>query len=154
MRQQMKGGTMYGLKGNRERMRKKFIGEKMGSDKGTKRKLLNKKKKPVQKKMSGGDLAAALSPVYSIMKGKGPASALAGAGLGGVLTMPFARKQRDKRKRRKMEMAAAQMPQAGQSSMAATGANQMQRMMMGGMMKRSKPIDGLATKGKTKGSMR
>ena len=154
MRQQMKGGTMYGLKGNRERMRKKFIGEKMGSDKGTKRKILNKKKKPVQKKMSGGDLAAALSPAYSIMKGKGPASVLAGAGLGGVLTMPFARKQRDRRKRRQMEMASAQMPQAASSSMSATGANEMQRMMMGGMMKRSKPIDGLATKGKTKGSMR
>jgi len=145
---------MYGLKGNRERMRKKFIGEKMGSDKGTKRKILNKKKKPVQKKMSGGDLAAALSPAYSIMKGKGPASVLAGAGLGGVLTMPFARKQRDRRKRRQMEMASAQMPQAASSSMSATGANEMQRMMMGGMMKRSKPIDGLATKGKTKGSMR
>ena len=111
-------------------------------------------KKPVKKKMSGGDLAAALSPAYSIMKGKGPASALAGAGLGGVLTMPFAQKQRDQRKRRKMEMAAAQMPQAASSSMSATGANQMQRMMVGGMMKRSKPIDGLATKGKTKGSMR
>ena len=51
-------------------------------------------------------------------------------------------------------MASAKMPQAGSSSMAATGANEMQRMMMGGMMKRSKPIDGLATKGKTKGSMR
>ena len=44
------------------------------------------KKKSVKKKMSGGDLAAALSPAYSIMKGKGPASALAGAGLGGILT--------------------------------------------------------------------
>ena len=68
--------------------------------------------------------------------------------------MPFAQKQRDKRKRSKMAMASAQMPQTARSSMAATGANEMQRMMMGGMMKRSKPIDGLATKGKTKGSMR
>ena len=154
MRQQMKGGTMYGLKGNRERMRKKFIGEKMGSDKGTKRKILNKKKKPVQKKMSGGDLAAALSPAYSIMKGKGPVSDIVASGLGGVALMPFAQKQRDKRKRSKMAMASAQMPQTARSSMAATGANEMQRMMMGGMMKRSKPIDGLATKGKTKGSIR
>ena len=112
------------------------------------------KKKPVKKKMSGGDLAAALSPAYSIMKGKGPVSDIVAGGLGGVALMPFAQKQRDKRKRRKMEMASAQMPQAASSSMSATGANQMQRMMMGGMMKRSKPIDGLATKGKTKGSMR
>ena len=44
MKQQMKGGTMYGLKGNRERMRKKFIGEKMGSDKATKRRIVNLKK--------------------------------------------------------------------------------------------------------------
>ena len=45
---------MYGLKGNKERMRKKFIGEKMGSDKGTKRSILNLKKikkKPVQKRV-------------------------------------------------------------------------------------------------------
>ena len=116
--------------------------------------MKNIKKKPVKRRMSGGDLAAALSPAYSIMKGKGPASVLAGAGLGGVLTMPFAQKQRDKRKRSKMAMASAQMPQTASSSMSATGANEMQRMMMGGMMKRSKPIDGLATKGKTKGSMR
>ena len=58
------------------------------------------KKKSEKNKMSGGDLAAALSPAYSIMKGKGPASALAGAGLGGILTMPFAKKQRDRRKKR------------------------------------------------------
>ena len=152
MRQQMKGNKMpdYKTKGGGKITTKKSI-SKMGQ------KLLgmkNIKKKPVKRRMSGGDLAAALSPAYSIMKGKGPASALAGAGLGGVLTMPFARKQRDKRKRRQMEMASAQMPQAASSSMSATGANEMQRMMMGGMMKRSKPIDGLATKGKTKGSMR
>ena len=75
------------------------------------------KKKSVKKKMSGGDLAAALSPAYSIMKGKGPASALAGAGLGGILTMPFAKKQRDRRKKRKMEMASAQIPSGAQSSL-------------------------------------
>ena len=114
----------------------------------------NIKKKPVKKKMSGGDIASALSPAYSIMKGKGPVSDIVASGLGGVALMPFAQKQRDKRKRSKMAMASAQMPQTARSSMAATGANEMQRMMMGGMMKRSKPIDGLATKGKTKGSMR
>ena len=115
---------------------------------------MSEEKKPVKRRMSGGDLAAALSPAYSIMKGKGPISDIVASGLGGVALMPFAQKQRDKRKRSKMAMASAQMPQTARSSMAATGANEMQRMMMGGMMKRSKPIDGLATKGKTKGSMR
>ena len=137
-----KGGGKITTKKSISKMGQKLLGMK------------NIKKKPVKRRMSGGDLAAALSPAYSIMKGKGPASVLAGAGLGGVLTMPFAQKQRDKRKRSKMAMASAQMPQTARSSMAATGANEMQRMMMGGMMKRSKPIDGLATKGKTKGSMR
>ena len=152
MRQQMKGNKMpdYKTKGGGKITTKKSI-SKIGQ------KLLgmkNIKKKPVKKKMSGGDLAAALSPAYSIMKGKGPVSDLVAGGLGGVALMPFAQKQRDKRKRSKMAMASAQMPQTARSSMAATGANEMQRMMMGGMMKRSKPIDGLATKGKTKGSMR
>ena len=152
MRQQMKGNKMpdYKTKGGGKITTKKSI-SKMG------KKLLgmkNIKKKPVKRRMSGGDLAAALSPAYSIMKGKGPVSDLVASGLGGVALMPFAQKQRDKRKRSKMAMASAQMPQTARSSMAATGANEMQRMMMGGMMKRSKPIDGLATKGKTKGSMR
>ena len=152
MRQQMKGNKMpdYKTKGGGKITTKKSI-SKMGQ------KLLgmkNIKKKPVKRRMSGGDLAAALSPAYSIMKGKGPVSDIVASGLGGVALMPFAQKQRDKRKRSKMAMASAQMPQTARSSMAATGANEMQRMMMGGMMKRSKPIDGLATKGKTKGSMR
>ena len=152
MRQQMKGNKMpdYKTKGGGKISPKKSIPKVTQKILGMK----NIKKKPVKKKMSGGDLAAALSPAYSIMKGKGPVSDLVAGGLGGVALMPFAQKQRDKRKRSKMAMASAQMPQTARSSMAATGANEMQRMMMGGMMKRSKPIDGLATKGKTKGSMR
>ena len=51
---------------------------------------------------------------------------------------PFAEKQRAKRKQRDMEM-------KGSNRM-----TQMQRMMAGGMMKRSRPIDGIATKGKTR----
>ena len=152
MRQQMKGNKMpdYKTKGGGKISPKKPLPKVTQKILGMK----NIKKKPVKKKMSGGDLAAALSPAYSIMKGKGPVSDLVAGGLGGVALMPFAQKQRDKRKRSKMAMASAQMPQTARSSMAATGANEMQRMMMGGMMKRSKPIDGLATKGKTKGSMR
>ena len=137
-----KGGGKITTKKSISKMGQKLLGMK------------NIKKKPVKRRMSGGDLAAALSPAYSIMKGKGPVSDIVASGLGGVALMPFAQKQRDKRKRSKMAMASAQMPQTARSSMAATGANEMQRMMMGGMMKRSKPIDGLATKGKTKGSMR
>jgi len=141
MKQQMKGGTMYGLKGNRERMRKKFIGEKMGSDKGTKRSILNlkknKKKKPVQKK-SIGKMLETFSPAYSIMKGKGPASSLVASGLGGLAFKPFAEKQRAKRKKRDMEM-------RGSNRM-----TEMQRMMAGGPLKRKRSIDGCAKKGKTR----
>ena len=52
-----------------------------------------------------------------------------------------------------MAMASAQMPTGGTSPIAATGANQMQRMMAGGVMKRTKPIDGIASKGMTKGKI-
>jgi len=145
MKQQMKGGTMYGLKGNKERMRKKFIGEKMGSDKGTKRNILNlkknKKKKPVQKK-SIGKMLETFSPAYSVMKGKGPISgALSSLGRAAGPLSPlgqFAKQQRDKAKKREMEM-------RGSNRM-----TEMQRMMQGGMIKRKRPIDGIATKGKTK----
>jgi len=145
MKQQMKGGTMYGLKGNKERMRKKFIGEKMGSDKGTKRSILNlkknKKKKPVQKK-NIGKMLETFSPAYSIMKGKGPISgALSSLGRAAGPLSPlgqYAKQQRDKAKKREMEM-------RGSNRM-----TEMQRMMAGGMIKRTRPIDGIARKGKTK----
>ena len=141
----MKGGTMYGLKGNRERMRKKFIGEKMGSDKGTKRSILNlkknKKKKPVQKK-SIGKMLETLSPAYSIMKGKGPISgALSSLGRAAGPLSPlgqFAKQQRDKAKKRNMEM-------QGSNRM-----TEMQRMMAGGPVKRKRSIDGCAMRGKTR----
>ena len=141
----MKGGTMYGLKGNRERMRKKFIGEKMGSDKGTKRSILNlkknKKKKPVQKK-SIGKMLETLSPAYSIMKGKGPISgALSSLGRAAGPLSPlgqFAKQQRDKAKKRNMEM-------RGSNRM-----TEMQRMMAGGPVKRKRSIDGCAMRGKTR----
>ena len=136
---------MYGLKGNKERMRKKFIGEKMGSDKGTKRSILNlkknKKKKPVQKK-NIGKMLETFSPAYSIMKGKGPISgALSSLGRAAGPLSPlgqYAKQQRDKAKKREMEM-------RGSNRM-----TEMQRMMAGGMIKRTRPIDGIARKGKTK----
>ena len=151
MRQQLKGGTMYGLKGNRERMRKKFIGEKLGSDKGTKRSILNlkknKKKKPVQKK-SIGKMLETFSPAYSIMKGKGPISKLVSSGLGGIALKPFAKKQRDKAKKTRMEMAGAnRMPSAAMQTNRMTP---MTGMMAGGPVKRKRSIDGCAKKGKTR----
>ena len=126
---------MYGLKGNKERMRKKFIGEKMGSDKGTKRSILNLKK-------NIGKMLVTFSPAYSIMKGKGPISgALSSLGRAAGPLSPlgqYAKQQRDKAKKREMEM-------RGSNRM-----TEMQRMMAGGMMKRTRPIDGIARKGKTK----
>ena len=95
------------------------------------------KKKPVQKK-SIGKMLETFSPAYSIMKGKGPISNLVASGLGGIAMKPFAEKQRAKRRKRDMEM-------RGSNRM-----TEMQRMMAGGMMKRSRPIDGIATKGKTR----
>jgi hypothetical protein len=99
------------------------------------------KKKPVQKKKIGKMLET-LSPAYSIMKGKGPISgALSSLGRAAGPLSPFgqyAKQQRDKAKKREMEM-------RGSNRM-----TEMQRMMAGGMMKRTRPIDGIARKGKTK----
>ena len=154
----MKGGTMYGLKGNKERMRKKFIGEKMGSDKGTKRNILNlkknKKNKTVQKKKKGGGigkLASILSPAYGIMKGQGPFSSLASgiAKAAGPLAGPVSLLAKDKReeaKKRRMAMAGGKksaIPQTNRMT-------EMQRMMAGGPLKRKRSIDGCAKKGKTR----
>ena len=99
--------------------------------------MKNIKKKPVQKK-SIGKMLETFSPAYSIMKGKGPISNLVASGLGGIAMKPFAEKQRAKRRKRDMEM-------RGSNRM-----TEMQRMMAGGMMKRSRSIDGIAKKGKTR----
>ena len=97
----------------KERMRKKFIGEKMGSDKGTKRNILNlkknKKNKTVQKKKKGGGigkLASILSPAYGIMKGQGPFSSLASgiAKAAGPLAGPLALLAKDKREEAKKRL--------------------------------------------------
>ena len=96
-----------------------------------------KKKKPVMKAKMG-KLLETVSPAYSLMKGKGPISdAFSGAGgmgLGGILGM-LAKGQKGKRK----GMEADQM-------------KQMQRMYGGGAMKKRR--DGIASKGKTKGTIR
>ena len=135
MRQQMKGNRMpdYKTKGGGKISTKKSI-SKIGQ------KLLgmkNIKKKPVVKK-NIGKMLETISPAYSIMKGKGPISNLVASGLGGVALKPFAEKQREKRKKRDMEM-------RGSNRM-----TEMPRMMEGGMIKRTRPIDGIAKKGKTR----
>ena len=135
MRQQMKGNRMpdYKTKGGGKISTKKSISK-------TGQKLLgmkNIKKKPVVKK-NIGKMLETLSPAYSIMKGKGPVSDLVAGGLGGALTIPFAQRQRAKRKKREMEM-------KGSNRM-----TEMPRMMEGGMIKSTRPIDGIARKGKTR----
>ena len=99
------------------------------------------KKKPVQKK-NIGKMLETFSPAYSIMKGKGPISgALSSLGRAAGPLSPlgqYAKQQRDKAKKREMEM-------RGSNRM-----TEMQRMMAGGMMKRTRPIDGIARKGKTR----
>ena len=136
MRQQMKGNRMpdYKTKGGGKISTKKSISKSSQKLLGMK----NIKKKPVVKK-SIGKMLETFSPAYSIMKGKGPVSNLVASGLGGVALKPFAEKQRAKRKKREMEM-------RGSNRM-----TEMPRMMEGGMMKRSRPIDGIARKGKTRG---
>ncbi len=116
--------------------------------------MKNIKKKPVQKKKKGGGigkLASILSPAYGIMKGQGPFSSLASgiAKAAGPLAGPVALLAKDKReeaKKRRMAMAGANksaIPQTNRMT-------EMQRMMAGGMMKGSRPIDGIARKGKTR----
>jgi len=106
------------------------------------------KKKPVMKK-NIGKMMETLSPAYSIAKGKGPMSALASAGGLGLVPAMVARPQRKKAKARKaarMQQVPSQMP----SPSAGMGMQEMNKMAMGGMVKRSRPIDGIAMKGKTK----
>ena len=135
MKTQLKGNKMpkYKTKGGGKISTKKSI-SKIGQ------KLLgmkNIRQKPLKKKNIGGILEQ-LSPVYGIMKGKGPYSNIAsqlgklGPGLSPIGA--YAMDQRNKRKARQSNMEMPQMP----------------RMKMGGQVKRKKSIDGIATKGKTR----
>ena len=91
------------------------------------------KKKPVVKKNIGKILGGGLIPA---IMGKKPMMKLAESGMGGILPMAFAKQQ--SRKKQKADM-------AGSNRM-----TEMQRMKMGGQVKRKKSIDGIATKGKTR----
>ena len=101
-----------------------------------------KKKKPVVK-ANVGKFLENFSPAYSVMKGKGPVSdalsKLGGSGLGGIAGM-VAKEQRDKRSGADKMKAAPSMAMQGATP-----------MYEGGKVKRKRPIDGIATKGKTRG---
>ena len=144
MKQQMKGNRMpdYKTKSGGKISTKKSI-SKVGQ------KLLGMKniKKPVQKKGLGGVLAAGAIP--GLVK-KGDLQKFAMSGLGGVIPMVIARQQ-NKSKAKKARMASANMPQASGGPSAGMGMTEMtRRMAMGGEIKRTKPIDGIAMKGKTR----
>jgi len=97
------------------------------------------------KKKNVGGFLETFSPAYSIAKGKGPISEIAskipGLGLAGMVGK-LAKKQRKK---------------AGSDAMKAEGMAGADRMSGGGKVvksKRTRSIDGIATRGKTRGSQR
>ena len=99
------------------------------------------KKKPVQKK-NIGKMLETFSPVYSIMKGKGPMSKLAselGKAAGPLSPIgQLAQGRRKDARRRQAEM-------QGSNRM-----TPMAKMMAGGPVKRKRSIDGCAMRGKTR----
>lgn len=96
-----------------------------------------KKKKPVIK-ANMGKVLETVSPLYSVMKGKGPISdvlsKMGGMGIGGIAGQIAKNQRKDKK-----GIEADQM-------------KQMQRMYGGGAVKKKR--DGIASKGKTKGTVR
>ena len=107
------------------------------------------KKKPVQKK-NIGKMLETFSPVYSIMKGKGPMSKLAselGKAAGPLSPVGMlAKDKREAAKKRAMAMQGANQ----MTPLAANKMTEMQRLMAGGPLKRKRSIDGCARKGKTR----
>ena len=101
------------------------------------------KKKP-QKKNVGGFLET-FSPAYSIAKGKGPIGEAVRGGKGmGILGMLAKQAEKGKKK-------------AGSDAMKAEGMAGADRMSGGGKVvksKRTRSIDGIATRGKTRGTQR
>lgn len=101
--------------------------------------------KKAKKYKGGGDLLANLSPAYSLMKGKGMFSdMIKGGGIAGVLAKQLGKDDEEE------AVTSAAAPSAAKPTGMATAPKM---MAGGGMMKRSRPIDGIATKGKTKGRM-
>tara|TARA_B100000212_G_scaffold164945_1_gene124055 strand:+ start:159 stop:551 length:393 start_codon:yes stop_codon:yes gene_type:complete len=109
------------------------------------------KKKPVMKK-NIGKILKETSPVFGTLTGKGGMGALASSGALGALPAAIARPKRKKAKMKKAARMSASSPQMQPSSPSAgMGMTEMtRRMAMGGEIKRTKPIDGIAMKGKTR----
>ena len=88
-----------------------------------------------------GKFLETFSPAYSIAKGKGPIGEAVRGGKGMGL-LGLAAKAADKNKK-----------PAGSQAMQANQMQGMAKMKSGGAMKRKRPIDGICSKGKTKGRM-
>mgnify|MGYP003126696996 CR=1 FL=1 len=105
---------------------------------------LRNRKKKAQNKNVGGFLET-FSPAYSIAKGKGPIGEAVRGGKGmGILGMLASQADKGKKK-------------AGSDAMKATGMAGADRMSGGGKVvksKRTRSIDGIATRGKTRGTQR
>ena len=103
------------------------------------------KKRKAQKKNIGGFLET-FSPAYSIAKGKGPIGRAARktGGMGGILGLLASEAQKQKKK-------------TGSEAMKAQGMTGADRMAGGGKVvksKRTRSIDGIASKGKTRATQR
>ena len=108
------------------------------------------KKRP-QKKNVGGFLEP-FSPIYSVAKGRGPISDALSA-LGPIAGLSGLAAREQKKKRKKKEAGKADMMTGMQANMM-PGAD---RMAGGGKVvksKRTRSIDGIATRGKTRGTQR
>lgn len=102
--------------------------------------------KKAKKYKGGGDLLANLSPAYSLMKGKGMFNdMIKGGGIAGMLAKQLGKDDEEE------AVVSATAPSAVKPAGGMATAPKM--MASGGAVKRSRPIDGIATKGKTKGRM-
>ena len=111
----------------------------------TGQKLLGMKNVRKTTKKNAGGFLETFSPAYSIAKGKGPIGEAVRGGKGmGILGMLAKQAGKGKKK-------------AGSDAMKAEGMAGADRMSGGGKMvrsKRTRSIDGIATRGKTRGSQR
>ena len=136
------------LKGNRMPTYRTKKGDNIKTIKPISRtgqKLLGMKNVRKTTKKNVGGFLETFSPAYSIAKGKGPISEMAskipGLGLAGMVGK-LAKKQRKK---------------AGSDAMKAEGMAGADKMSGGGKVvksKRTRSIDGIATRGKTRGTQR
>tara|TARA_R100000455_G_C6228554_1_gene90809 strand:+ start:88 stop:405 length:318 start_codon:yes stop_codon:yes gene_type:complete len=104
------------------------------------------------KKKNVGGFLETFSPIYSVAKGRGPISDALSA-LGPVAGLSGLAAREQKKKRKKKEAGKADMMTGMQANMM-PGAD---RMAGGGKIvrsKRTRSIDGIATRGKTRGTQR